>query len=52
MQARIRAIRANGTDAKIDIFQGLPHGFGLGIGTAAEGWMDHAVQFWEAHIGE
>ncbi|MBR2183743.1 MAG: alpha/beta hydrolase, partial [Acidaminococcaceae bacterium] len=37
MQRRIQAIRANGTDAEIEIFPGLPHGFGLGEGTVAEG---------------
>lgn len=47
MQARIDAIKANGTDAEIEIFQGLSHGFGLGTGTVAEGWLDHAVEFWE-----
>ncbi|GAB2844033.1 hypothetical protein GCM10022221_49180 [Actinocorallia aurea] len=25
------------------------HGFGLGVGTDAEGWFDHAVAFWERH---
>ena len=47
MQARIGAIKANGTEAEIEIFQGLSHGFGLGTGTVAEGWLDHAVAFWE-----
>lgn len=47
MQRRIDAIRANGTDAEIDIYNGLPHGFGLGIGTVAEGWIDNAMAFWE-----
>jgi hypothetical protein len=27
---------------------GLGHGFGLGTGTAAQGWIDDAVRFWEA----
>ena len=49
MQRRINAIKANGTDAEIEIFAGLPHGFGLGEGTAAEGWIDNAVSFWERH---
>lgn len=31
-------------------YKGLPHGFGLGIGTVAEGWIDDAVQFWEAQM--
>ena len=47
MQNRINAIKANGTDAQIEVFSGLPHGFGLGTGTVAEGWIDNAVAFWE-----
>lgn len=47
MQDRIRRIRANGTDAEIDVFEGLQHGFGLGEGTVADGWVQHAVSFWE-----
>ncbi len=47
MKTRIDAIRANGTDAEIEIFEGMPHGFGLGRGTIAEGWIDRAVAFWE-----
>ncbi|MBQ9256093.1 MAG: alpha/beta hydrolase [Acidaminococcaceae bacterium] len=47
MEQRIRAIRANGTDGEIEIFPGLPHGFGLGEGTVAEGWINRAVSFWE-----
>ncbi|WP_407384278.1 dockerin type I domain-containing protein [Ruminococcus sp.] len=50
MQNRINAIKANGTDAQIEIFSGLPHGFGLGTGTVAEGWIDNAVAFWERQI--
>ncbi len=50
MERRINAIRANGTDAEIEIFDGLPHGFGLGIGTVAEGWLDNAVDFWERNM--
>lgn len=50
MQKWINRIKANGTDAEIEIFQGLSHGFGLGEGTVAEGWIDHAVDFWEREI--
>lgn len=28
----------------------LCHGFGLGEGTAAEGWIDRAVSFWERNM--
>ena len=47
MQSRINAIKANGTNAEIEIFKGLSHGFGLGTGSVAEGWLDNAVKFWE-----
>jgi len=50
MQDRIDRIKANGTDAKIEIFQGLSHGFGLGEGTVAEGWVNRAVDFWERQM--
>ena len=51
MSTRINRIKANGTNAEIEIFKGLSHGFGLGEGTAAEGWLDHAVEFWENNMG-
>lgn len=31
-------------------YSGLPHGFGLGAGTIAEGWIDDAVRFWEKQM--
>ena len=50
MQNRINAIKANGTDTMIEIFDGLPHGFGIGTGTVAEGWLDNATAFWERNM--
>ncbi len=50
VQSRIERIRANGIDAEIEVFDGLPHGFGLGTGTAAEGWLDRALAFWERQL--
>lgn len=47
MEERINKIKSNGTNAEIEIFNGLPHGYGLGIGTNAEGWIDNAIKFWE-----
>lgn len=47
MERRTERIKRNGTDAEIEVFEGLPHGFGLGTGTVAEGWLDRAVEFWE-----
>ncbi|MGN0709658.1 MAG: alpha/beta hydrolase [Anaerovoracaceae bacterium] len=50
MRSRINRIKANGTDAEIEVFRGLSHGFGLGTGTVAEGWIDSAVSFWERNM--
>ena len=50
MQSYVNSIKANGTDSMIEIFPGLPHGFGLGENTIAEGWLDNAVKFWKAHM--
>ena len=51
MENRIEKIRANGTDAEIEIFEGLSHGFGLGEGTVAAGWIDNAINFWIKNSG-
>ena len=50
MQARINRIKENGTDTMIEIFDGLSHGFGIGLGTVAEGWVGHAIAFWERNM--
>lgn len=50
MENRIRKLQVQGTNARIMIFGGLPHGFGLGEGTAAEGWLDEAAAFWEENM--
>lgn len=50
MERYIRNIKKNGTDARIEVFKGLSHGFGLGENTVAEGWLDHAVDFWEKNM--
>ncbi len=47
MRKRINAMKAQGTDAQIDVFDGLEHGFGLGEGTVADGWLNRAVDFWK-----
>ena len=52
MQNFIAQIKRDGTNAEIEVFKGLSHGFGLGQGTVAEGWIDHAVDFWEKSMRE
>ncbi|MGJ0183938.1 alpha/beta hydrolase [Corynebacterium glyciniphilum] len=46
MQRRIEHLQQAGVDAEIQVYPGLGHGFGLGTGTVAEGWLDDAVEFW------
>ena len=50
MQARLEAMSAQGIDTEFHCYPGLGHGFGLGTSTAAEGWLDLAVQFWERQV--
>ncbi len=47
MERRIEALRRLGIDTAFHKYPNLGHGFGLGIGTSAEGWLDDAVAFWE-----
>lgn len=46
MEQRIDAIAMQGTPTEFHVFDGLPHGFGLGRGTEAEGWIEGALDFW------
>lgn len=50
MERYISRIKNNGTNAKIEVFDGLSHGFGLGQNTVADGWLDQAVMFWEDNM--
>lgn len=47
MQARLNGLASFGIPTEFYVYEGLPHGFGLGTGTVAEGWTDDAVRFWE-----
>lgn len=47
MQARVNALDSLGVPTEFHAYAGLGHGFGLGTGTIAEGWIDQAVEFWE-----
>lgn len=50
MEQRARNLRGAGVDVEFHKFQSAGHGFGVGTGTDAEGWMDDAVRFWKRHI--
>jgi acetyl esterase/lipase len=51
MKRRVDALREQGTPVEFREYEGLGHGFGLGTGTSAEGWVFQAVRFWERSIG-
>lgn len=46
MKRRVEALNAMGVPTEFHVYDGLRHGFGLGTGTVAEGWLDLAVSFW------
>lgn len=51
MQSRLQGLETLGIPTEFHSYEGLPHGFGIGTGTAAEGWINDAVSFWEAQCG-
>ena len=46
MQSRLESLSALGIPTEFHAYNGLPHGFGLGTGTVAEGWINDAIRFW------
>ena len=50
MQRRVAALRRAGTDVEYHTYPGVGHGFGLGVGTSAQGWITDAIRFWTKHI--
>ena len=50
MERRLKNMSAIGIPTEFHKYPNLGHGFGLGIGTSAEGWINDAVAFWERQI--
>lgn len=50
MESRREGMSALGIDTEFHKYPGLSHGFGLGTGTVAEGWIEDAIAFWEKHM--
>lgn len=48
MQQHLETLDSYGIPTEFHSYEGLPHGFGLGTGTVAEGWINDAVAFWES----
>jgi len=52
MERRVAALRRVGTDVEYHRYPGVGHGFGLGVGTSADGWIGDAIRFWAKHINQ
>ena len=50
MERRVAALRAQGTLVQYRKYPNVGHGFGLGTGTSADGWIGDAVRFWSRII--
>lgn len=49
MKWRIRQLEAHQVPAEFHLYHGVEHGFGLGRGTPASGWIDRAAAFWNKY---
>ena len=52
VERRVENFKNAGVDVEFRRYQSAGHGFGLGTGTDAEGWVDLAVRFWQRHIND
>lgn len=50
MQNRLQRLTSLGIPTEFHVYEGLGHGFGIGTGTVAEGWIKDAIKFWEANM--
>ena len=50
MERRIDALSDLGIPTEFHCYPNLSHGFGLGTGTEAEGWIYDAIDFWEEQM--
>lgn len=50
VERRVQNLRNAGVEVEYRRYQNAGHGFGLGTGTDAEGWVDLAVQFWQRQM--
>jgi acetyl esterase/lipase len=47
MAQRVDRLRGQGTPVEFHGYPNVGHGFGLGTGTSAEGWVRAAIRFWK-----
>jgi acetyl esterase/lipase len=49
VQRRVEGLRGSGVKVEFHKFRHAGHGFGIGTGTDAAGWIEDAVRFWQKH---
>ena len=47
---RVENLRNAGIAVEYRKYRNAGHGFGLGTGTDADGWIEYAIRFWEDHL--
>ncbi len=47
VENRFNEMKKAGLKVEFHKYKNVKHGFGLGIGTSAENWIDSAIKFWE-----
>jgi acetyl esterase/lipase len=47
MALRVGRLRGQGITVEFHRYSNVGHGFGLGTGTSAEGWVRAVIRFWE-----
>jgi acetyl esterase/lipase len=52
MAQRVDRLRAQGTTVEFHRYPNVGHGFGLGTGTSADGWVRAAIRFWERSMSK
>lgn len=50
MRDRLKMLQRLGVPTEFHVYPGLSHGFGLGTGTVADGWIRDAVEFWQKQV--
>ncbi|WP_251546481.1 alpha/beta hydrolase [Limosilactobacillus caecicola] len=50
MKWRLSFLQNEQIPTEFHVYPGLQHGFGIGTGTVAEGWLNDAVHFWHQQI--
>jgi len=52
VERRVRNLRDAGVEVEYHRYRNAGHGFGLGVGTDAEGWIGYAIEFWRNHLSK